>query len=42
MAGRIGVGRLDDARKGGKKRMRQFFKVEILQEAFISALKMDG
>ena len=28
--------------KAGKKRMRQFGKVEIPQEAFISALKMDG
>ncbi|MDB5444540.1 MAG: GTP-binding protein LepA C-terminus, partial [Phenylobacterium sp.] len=26
----------------GKKRMRQFGKVEIPQEAFIAALKMDG
>jgi len=25
-----------------KKKMRQFGKVEIPQEAFISALKMDG
>ncbi|WP_255616831.1 hypothetical protein [Aurantimonas sp. VKM B-3413] len=25
-----------------KKRMRQFGKVEIPQEAFIAALKMDG
>ena len=28
--------------KAGKKKMRQFGKVEILQEAFIAALKMDG
>ncbi|HFE38563.1 MAG TPA: hypothetical protein ENK06_09150, partial [Gammaproteobacteria bacterium] len=27
--------------KKGKKRMRQFGKVEIPQEAFIAALKMD-
>jgi GTP-binding protein LepA len=27
--------------KAGKKRMRQFGKVEIPQEAFIAALKMD-
>jgi len=27
--------------KEGKKKMRQFGKVEIPQEAFISALKMD-
>ena len=27
--------------QGGKKRMRQFGKVEIPQEAFIAALKMD-
>ena len=28
--------------KAGKKRMRQFGKVEIPQEAFIAALKMDA
>ena len=28
--------------KAGKKRMRQFGKVDIPQEAFISALKMDN
>jgi GTP-binding protein LepA len=28
--------------KEGKKRMRQFGKVEIPQEAFIAALNMDG
>jgi len=27
--------------KAGKKRMRQFGEVEIPQEAFIAALKMD-
>jgi len=27
--------------QAGKKRMRQFGKVEIPQEAFIAALKMD-
>jgi GTP-binding protein LepA len=30
-----------DAQKEGKKKMRAFGKVEIPQEAFISALKMD-
>ena len=34
--------KLLDKRKAGKKKMRQFGKVEIPQEAFISALKMDG
>ena len=29
-------------KKAGKKKMRQFGKVDIPQEAFISALKMDG
>jgi hypothetical protein len=29
-------------KKEGKKRMRQFGKVEIPQEAFIQALKMDS
>ena len=28
--------------EAGKKKMRQFGKVDIPQEAFISALKMDG
>jgi hypothetical protein len=30
------------SQKAGKKKMRQFGKVEIPQETFISALKMDG
>ena len=34
--------KLLDKQKEGKKRMRQFGKVQIPQEAFISALKMDG
>jgi GTP-binding protein LepA len=34
--------KLLDKQKEGKKRMRQFGKVEIPQEAFISALKMDN
>ena len=34
--------KLLDKQKAGKKRMRQYGKVEIPQEAFISALKMDG
>ena len=34
--------KLLDKQKEGKKRMRQFGKVEIPLEAFISALKMDG
>jgi len=33
--------KLLDKQKEGKKRMRQFGKVDIPQEAFISALKMD-
>ena len=33
--------KLLDKQKKGKKRMRQFGKVEIPQEAFIAALKMD-
>ncbi len=31
-----------DKQKEGKKRMRPFGRVEILQEAFVAALKMDG
>ena len=31
-----------DKQKAGKKRMRQFGKVDIPQEAFIAALKMDS
>jgi len=34
--------KLLDKQKAGKKRMRQFGKVDIPQEAFISALKMDS
>jgi GTP-binding protein LepA len=33
--------KLLDKQKEGKKRMRQFGKVEIPQEAFVAALKMD-
>ena len=34
--------KLLDKQKAGKKKMRQFGRVDIHQEAFISALKMDG
>ncbi|MCX7646165.1 MAG: translation elongation factor 4 [Rhodobacteraceae bacterium] len=34
--------KLLEKQKAGKKRMRQFGKVEIPQQAFINALKMDG
>jgi GTP-binding protein LepA len=34
--------KLLDKQKEGKKRMRQFGKVEIPQSAFIAALKMDA
>jgi len=35
------VRKLLDKQKEGKKRMRQFGKVDIPQEAFIAALKVD-
>jgi GTP-binding protein LepA len=34
--------KLLDKQKAGKKKMRQFGKVNIPQDAFIKALKMDG
>ncbi len=34
--------KLLDKQAAGKKRMRQFGKVEIPQEAFVAALRMDG
>jgi translation elongation factor EF-4 len=36
-----GCGKLPEKQKEGKKRMRQFGKVDIPQEAFIAALKVD-
>jgi GTP-binding protein LepA len=34
--------KLLEKQKKGKQRMRQFGKVEIPQEAFVAALRMDG
>jgi GTP-binding protein LepA len=34
--------KLLEKQKAGKKRTRQFGKVEVPQEAFIEALKMEG
>jgi len=37
-----GLRKLLDKQKEGKKKMRQFRKVDILREAFIAAWKMDS
>ncbi len=34
--------KLPEQQKQGRKRMRQFGKVDVPQEAFIAALKMDA